>query len=386
MKPLHPLLMHPSARDALLKLAGLGAVSAAAGFLVAPERLWANLLVAGFFCLTLSLGATVFLAVQTVTGARWSLPFQRVTEAIASGLWAGLAVTAAAVVFGGGTLYGWAHHGHAAHAQELWLSRPFQLARLAAYAAVWLTLGAGLVRAANRRRTRGEAGPTAGEAARFLAVFAVTFAAASMDWFMTLEPRWVSTIFGIYLFAGAFLGGLAAIAVMLTVVRRMDVLARVIAEETYHDLGKLLFGFSCFWAYIWYCQYLLIWYTNMPEETAYFALRTTGGWGFLTALAVALNWIVPFFALMTRRAKSDPQTLFRVGLCLLFGRWLDLAVIALPRFVDRGPDLAAWELGVFVGAVALQGWAVAGHWESQLDLPSDDAPGDASRPRVAAHA
>lgn len=369
MSQLHPILKHPALRSSLLKVAGLGALSAGAGLAVYPDRFWANALLAGFFTLTLSLGTTVFLAIQEVTGSSWSRPFQKVSEALSSGLWVGVGLTCMAVAFGGHSLYGWVRSagGHAPHAQEVWLSRPFQVARLAAYAAAWLALGAALVGGARRRRTGESTGSGEGQAARFLVAFAVTFTAASMDWIMTLEPRWFSTIFGVYVFAGAFLSGLAAIAVMTTIVRRIDVMEREGLEETYHDLGKLLFGFSSFWAYIWFCQYLLIWYTNIPEETTFFVTRTRGGWGFLTALSVGLNWIVPFFALMTKAAKSDPKTLFRVGLCVLFGHWLDLFVLVMPRFVERGPDLAGWEVGVFAGAVALLGWAVAGSWERHLD-------------------
>lgn len=372
MRPLHPVLAHPSLRDALLKLAGLGLVGLAAGLATAPDRAWANLLLGGLYALSLSLGALVFLAVQELTGSRWARAFQRVPEALASAVWVGMVLVAAAVGLGGESLYGWVHDGpHAAHSQAFWLSRPFQLARLAVYAAVWLGLGGGVERRA--RQARLHATPESpGAAAAFLAAFALTFTAASMDWAMTLEPRWYSTIFGIYLFAGSFLGGLAAIAVMLSLVRRMDALAGKFDEAAYHDLGKLLFGFACFWAYIAYCQYLLIWYTNFPEETVFYLKRTHGPWSVLSGLAVALNWVVPFFALLAASVKKSPKALFRVGACVLVGRWLDLYVVVMPRFVPAGPELLPWELGVFVGSLALLGWAVAGTWEASLDVPAAD--------------
>lgn len=373
MTPLHPVLASPSVRANMLKVAGLGLISAAAGLYAAPDRLWANVLLAGYFTLSVSLGALVFLAIQVVTDSSWSRGFQRVTESLSAGLWVGLAVTALAVVFGAHSLWGWVHaggHAAAGHAaaQELWLSHPFQLARLAVYAVVWLIFGYGLIRRVRAERTlHSFTEGHRGFAAVFLAVFALTFTSAGMDWIMTLEPKWFSTIFGIYLFAGTFLCGLAAIAVMLSVVRGMDVVSHVVSPGMYHDLGKLMFGFSCFWAYIWFCQYLLIWYTNMPEETSYFVLRTAGPWGLLTALAVAMNWVIPFFALMTSTAKKSPKTLFRVGVCILFGHWLDLYIVVMPRFLPDGPDLASWELGLFIGAVAALGWAVSGFWDADLE-------------------
>ncbi|MBI4376950.1 MAG: hypothetical protein HY549_10935 [Elusimicrobia bacterium] len=349
----------------LLKIAGLGLVCAAAGWIDYPDRFWASALLAGFYALTLSLGAMVFLAIQELVDSRWSRPFQRVSEALASGLWIGIALTALAVAFGGPSLYGWVHApgGHAPHSQELWLSRPFQLLRLAAYAVAWLAFGGALLRAARRRRVGIDAGSGKGPAARLLVVFALTFTAASMDWIMALEPHWFSTIFGIYAFAGSFLSGIAAIGVMSAIERGTRGIDPEGLEESTHDLGKLLFAFSCFWAYIWFCQYLLIWYTNIPEETSFFIARTAGGWGFLTALSVGLNWVVPFFALMTRAAKSNPKTLLRVGICVLFGHWVDLFVLIMPRFIERGPDLSGWEVGLFAGAVALLGWVVEGKWE-----------------------
>ncbi|MEK7747050.1 MAG: hypothetical protein AAB576_10315 [Elusimicrobiota bacterium] len=365
MRPLHPLLAHPSLRDALLKTAAMGLVCAAAGLFVSPERFWANALLAGLLALTLSLGAAVFLATQAVTGASWSCGLERIAGPIASALWVGLSLTAAAVLLGHSSLYGWVHEAgaHSAHSQEIWLARPFQAGRLAVYAAVWLTLCAGLI----RRIGGGEKGHSEGArgfAAVFLAVFALTFSAAGMDWVMTLEPHWYSTIFSVYLFAGAFVGGLASIAVALSVARHQEGVRSLVSESLYHDLGKLLFGFSCFWAYILFCQFLLIWYTNIPEETGFFLKRMRGPWGVLMALSVAVNWVVPFFVLMAGAVKKNPKALFRVGVCLLFGRWLDLYIVVMPRFLPQGPALAPWELGFLAGALALFAWAVAGAWES----------------------
>lgn len=144
------------------------------------------------------------------------------------------------------------------------------------------------------------------------------------------EPEWYSTIFSVYLFSGTFLGGIAAVAVLAIWQDRKGFLGRGLAPETLHDLGKLLFAFAMFWAYIWFCQYLLIWYSNLPEETPYFARRLTGGWTLLFWLNPVLNFAVPFIALLSARVKRRPGFLAQVALVVLFGRWLDIYLLIAP--------------------------------------------------------
>ncbi|HAZ07253.1 MAG TPA: hypothetical protein DCZ01_01745 [Elusimicrobia bacterium] len=339
-------------KSTLLKVVGLGAISAAAGFLVMPERFWANALLAGLFTLTVSLGAALFLAIQYVSDASWSRGLRRICECLAASVVVGEVLVFLAVAFGARSLYGWIHaHGHLPHAQELWLFRPFQFSRLFVYFGVWSAMIFALLKR-----------PSRGLAAAFLAVFAVTFTLAGMDWVMALEPHWFSTMFGLYLFAGTFQCALAVIIVMAVLLRETDAMRRVVNADLYHDLGKLLFGFSSFWAYIWFCQFLLIWYSNLPEEAGFHLLRLSGGWGALSALTVVLNWAVPFFVLMTRSAKRNSRVIFRVGLGVILGHWLDLYVLVMPRFLPHGPSLAGWEAGLMAGVIAAFGWTLACLW------------------------
>ncbi len=150
-------------------------------------------------------------------------------------------------------------------------------------------------------------------------VFGVTFTLASVDWVMSLEPLWYSTIFGIYNFAGLFLSGLAAIILVALWLERQGPLRNVLNEDHLHDLGKLLFAFSMFWMYIWFSQYMLIWYTNIPEETTYFVRRVHGHWLVLFLVNVVLNWLVPFAVLLRRDTKRHRTTLGRVAVVVLVG-------------------------------------------------------------------
>ena len=196
--------------------------------------------------------------------------------------------------------------------------------------------------------------------AAFLMVFGVTFTLASFDWMMSLEPLWYSTIFGVYNFAGLFLSGLAAIVVVALWLERAGPLQHVLTADHRHDLGKLLFAFSVFWMYIWFSQYMLIWYTNIPEETAYFVRRAHGGWFVLFLANVVLNWLVPFSILLRRDTKCRRQTLGLVAAAVLVGRWLDLYLMIFPAVVGAAPRIGVWEIGLTAGG--LGGFALVLVW------------------------
>ena len=175
--------------------------------------------------------------------------------------------------------------------------------------------------------------------AGFIVVFAVTFSLASFDWLMSLDPRWTSTLFAVHTFAGLFLAGIAAITLIVVRLRRGGPLAAAVGGSHLHDLGKLLFAFSIFWAYIWVCQYLLIWYGNLSEEIPYYVVRTRGAWLPLFILIPVLNWLVPFLVLLSRDAKRNPRVLGGAAVVVLVGGWLNVYGIVAPAVLP-GPRLA----------------------------------------------
>ncbi|OGS01513.1 MAG: hypothetical protein A2V88_03185 [Elusimicrobia bacterium RBG_16_66_12] len=344
-----------SLRRILLATYVVGAAALAFGADAAPQKIGPSLLLVGFFPLSLSLGAGVFLAIDHVTGARWSAGLRPLAVAMTRCYWPFAAVLMAAVAFGWTEFYGWTHaagaHGHVAHSQQVWLAPGFLLARAAAYLTVWGVL---------LRRIRGQA-----SAAVFLVSFGVTLTLAGFDWFMALEPSWSSTMFGVYVFAGLFLSALAALAVGAILLGQDGESGP--AGARFHDLGKLIFGFSMFWAYIWYCQYMLIWYTNIPEEITYFLRRHGGGWAVLSLTSIGLNWLVPFFVLLPQWTKTDRKVLLRVGLAVLAGHWLDLYIMTMPRFAGASPSFGVWEGLVFLGTLAAFGMLVL----RQFDRPRE---------------
>ena len=350
-------------RKTMIGFAAIGAIVAALGAVVAPDRMWASWLLVSYYALGLGLAGLCFVAIQYAAGATWSVAIRRVPEAMAGTI--PFAVILLAIVFvARPQLYPWTSGGLDASAdsalafKRAWLSRPFFLGRAAVYSLIWIAF-AFRIRACSRRQD-GDGDPRWTRAnvrlsAAFLACFAITFTLASFDWIMSLEPRWYSTIFGLYNFAGLFQSGLAALIVVVLWLERAGPLRDVLNDEHLHDLGKLLFAFSVFWMYIWFSQYMLIWYTNIPEETIYFVRRVHGLWLVLFLANVVFNWIVPFFVLIRRDAKRQRQTLGRVAVVVLVGRWLDVYLMIFPSVVGDVPRIGVWELGLTAAAIGCFG-------------------------------
>ena len=336
----------------LRSLAAAGLFIILAGAAIAPERIWPSLLLAAYFLVSTALAGAFFVALQYVTGAGWSVALRRVPETLMMMLpAAGAALLLVLLVRP--SLYPWAGlEGFKA----LWLNRPFFLARAAVYLALWAGLALAMVRASRHQDSDGAVEHTLRNqklSAAFIVVFALTFWLAAFDWIMSREPHWSSTIFGVYNFAGMFLGGLAAIIVLTVWLERLGPLRGVLNENHLHDLGRLLFAFSTFWAYIWFSQYMLIWYANFPEETVYYTRRLQGAWQPLFLLNFFLNWVIPFFILLMRTSKRSATTLVRVAIIVLAGRWLDLYLMVVPPQAAGRPPFGVWEIGPAVAAVAL---------------------------------
>ena len=185
-------------------------------------------------------------------------------------------------------------------------------------------------------------------------MYAVTFSLASADWIMALEPMWFSTMWGVYNFAGMILAALAVIVLFCVALSAPGrPLQGTFRTEHLHDLGKLLVGFSCFWMYIWFSQYMLIWYSNIPEETSYFVVRTHGAWGPVVVVTLILNWLVPFLVLLPRPAKRSASVMTKVAIVLLVGRWVDLYLMVFPSTVGESPVFGIWEIATLACATAI---------------------------------
>jgi hypothetical protein len=314
------------------------------GTLWDPQRIWANLLAVSYFLLGLGVGGALFLALLQVTGARWSTPIQptliKLTELLPAG-----AVGIVLVLAARPSLYPWVGGDQGGSTfQAFWLNRPFFLFRTLLYLFALLTMTSLLVRATRQEANRPDKTRLC---AAFLVVFAFVCWLSSTDWIMSLEPKWSSTVFGVYNFSGIFLSALAAV-VVLTGLR-----AGNLSKKQFGDLGTLLFAFGSFWMYIWFSQYMLIWYVNNPEEAEYFVLRQHGPWQTLFLANLVLNWGVPFVVLLFRPAKENPAILMAVAVTVLLGRFLDLYLMILPPLVRGEAVFGFWDGCLIPGGVAL---------------------------------
>ena len=316
-----------SLRGAALGALVLGALLLLTGAGQGGARLWGNLLVAGVNLTHVGLGGLFLVAATRLTNARWSDPILAAPHAMPRVLpWAlGLMLL---LWFGAGVLYPWARpeaaSDHLLHLGAAWLNKPFFWGRIVLYFALWHFLG----RLMLRRKAF---------TAPFMVSFGLTLSLASFDWIMSLEPAWYSTIFAIYGFAGMFLQGIALVSMSAVALRRFGLLPHGIQKSPNHDLGKMLFAFSAFWAYIWLSQFLLIWYANIPEEVGPIKVLLSGPWAPLYYLNLALNFVVPFHLMLNRKAKDLESMMLWAGAVVLAGHWLDLYLLVFPPLTGGAP-------------------------------------------------
>lgn len=353
-------LDHQRLRQALpagLALLGVGAllVGLLLSFRHEPARAWGSVLVTSFYFLSFGLGALFFLAVHALTRAEWWLGLRRLPEALGKTLpW--LAPLALLAYAGRHALYPWTHnasghegqgsgalgHGALVGSKALYLSEPFFLGRMLLIVVAWIVLA----RWMHKRQY------DMLSSASFVIIFSLTFSLASFDWLMSLEPHWFSSIFAIYTFAGLFQSTIALLTLGAVLLRSLPDGHRQVRDNHLHDLGKLLFAFSTFWAYIWLSQYLLIWYSHLPEEIPFYITRTAAPWRPWFWLCLVLGWVVPFLCLMTRAAKCRPAVLGTVAGIVLIGHWLDLHLHVMPAL--RMETAFQWQdFLILIGAASL---------------------------------
>ncbi len=331
-----------SLRKKALLLGSVGAILLGVSAFIWPDRAWANMLASAFFLVTIGLGGAVFLALANVCGAGWHVAFRRIPEALTGLLPIGgllLLATLGAQL----SRFTWHHHGTGDPGtfwfKEMWLDSRFFLARAFLFILIWILFSRILVRNSIRQDETGNGDRriNAGISVVFLAIFAVTFSLAGIDWIMALEPMWFSTMWGVYQFSGLMMATLACIVLGSVFLRSAGPMQGIFRDDHLHDLGKLLLGFSCFWMYIWFSQYMLIWYSNIPEETFYFEKRMNTPWLPITIGNLVLNWIIPFFVLLPRPSKRNQGIMVKIAVVVLLGRWVDLSVMIFPVVVGEMP-------------------------------------------------
>lgn len=346
-----------------------GLLISAVGWIINPEQFYFSYLVGWTFCISLALGGLFFVLIQHLAGASWSVVVRRISEAL---LWSFpmLAILGIPVLFGMHDLYHWTHlelfdpasemYDSVIAGKQAYLNTPFFIGRLGFYFLAWSYLAHRLYTLSIRQDVAPEV--SIGKQLRRvsawgLAVTAITTSFAAFDILMSLDPHWFSTIFGIYFFSGSFMAIMAFMVLMAMTFQKAGMLEGTITPEHYQDLGKFLFGFIVFWAYIAFSQYMLIWYANLPEETVFFRHRMEHGWEFNSGILLWAHFIIPFIVLISRSAKRSKFVLAFMSVWMLIMHWFDFHWIAMPVLHEHSTfhylDFTTWIglFGLLVGAV-----------------------------------
>lgn len=362
-------------------LMAIGLICIIAGFATdsAPEgvaaegykhmRVWANLLVNGYFFMGIALLATFFMALQYVAEVAWSVAVKRVYEAISSYLPIG--ATVVFIVLLAGQLH--VHNLYKFMDPEVvkndevvagkagYFTPWFFWLRTVLYIVVWCLFQRGFIKRSVQQDLEGGTAihfKQMGKAATFLVFFAVTSSTSAWDWMMSLDIHWFSTMYGWYAFSGMWISAMTTIILFVLYLKRRGYLEQV-NDSHIHDLGKWVFAISFLWSYLWFMQFMLIWYTNIPEEIVYFHERIHDfGYVGLMWTVFFLNFVFPMVLLMSRDAKRNYFFLVFVGAIIFVGHWLDVFMMVMPATVNGHWHLGWMEIGMALGFLGLMIYVV----------------------------
>lgn len=347
---------------------GIGFVSAIASvvglFVDDAGQFYFSSLTAGFFTLGIPVGALFFILIHYLVGAKWSTTSRRIAEVMATVVPYIAIILAVVILLGIHQLYSWSRpevmsEDLGLQKKQAYLNVNFFTIRLFFYVIVWTALAKFFLRSS----VKGDSASFEADTSKAktispvgIILFALTVTFAAFDWIMSLDPHWYSTIFGVYIFAGFVVSFFATIILVCRILQINGYLKNIITEEHYHDHAKLMFAFTCFWAFCGFAQYMLIWYGNVPEETIFFSHRWVGAWKYISLILPAGHFAIPFVLLMSRPTKRNMKFLSFMCVWLLVMHFIDLHWLVLPNFHHEGFDLSWMDIttlfafvGIFFG-------------------------------------
>ena len=312
-----------------------------------------------FLLLTsIAIGALFLVALEYLSGAVWSVPMRRVNEFLSS-LVPFAALLAIPLFLSMHDLFHWSHIDTVAQdtvikSKEAYLNINFFLIRFLLVFGLWILLNYFFTRHSLKQDFDKDPKWTTINirfSAAFMPILAIGLTIISIDWAMSLEPHWYSTIFGIYYFAGTVLAALAASTYCVLEFHEYGYFTQL-KRDHFYSLGTLIFVFVNFWAYIAFSQFLLMWYANLPEETFWFMMRWKNGWEYISVLLIIVHFAVPYFVLLPQDAKMDPKRLKIMAIWILFAHLLDLYWLIMPTY-SATPVVGWMEIGFPVLIVGL---------------------------------
>lgn len=350
-----------------------------AGWIWSPDQFFRSYLVAYLFWSGIALGCLPILMLQYITGGMWGAVLRRVLESGTRTIPV-MAVLFLPIVFGLHHLYEWTHADVVAHDRILqlkasYLNVPFFLGRAALYFVVWI----GVMMLLNRWSSAQDENddPQLGKRLHYMSragllLYALTMTFASIDWAMSLEPHWYSTIYGILFIGGQVLSAFAFVIPVTAWLADRAPLSEIISADVFHDFGKLLLGFIMLWAYFALSQFLITWSGNLPEEIPWYLRRTAGGWQIVSIILILFHFMLPFLILLSRDIKRNPKRLAVVALGLIVLRFVDVFWLITPAF---SPDAITFHWMDPLAAIGLGGlwlYFFVGQLKGRPLLPVND--------------
>ena len=341
----------------------IGLISFILSAITDPDRAWHAYMLGFFYTTSLAVGGLFFTAVQHAVNAGWSVNIRRFCESHTAFLphcFVAALVFVLGVIFSGANVYDWLNPAivakdHLLQHKAPYLNQTFFIIRTLVFLGLWVFFAKKIVGHSLKQDGNGDLSWTKKNVSLsvgFLLIFALSYSLFSIDILMSLEAHWFSTIFGVYTFAGLFQATMASMLLFIFYIRKKGLLHGYVDENHIHDLGKFLFAFTIFWAYIAFSQYMLIWYANLPEETIFFMPRSHGAWVWVSLALIVFKFIVPFIALLSRRAKRNPAMLGTVAVLILIMQFVDLYWLIYPNLNSEHEMVFGFtEIAVFFGFV-----------------------------------
>ena len=354
----------------ILAIIGLYATQGSKSDAHSQARFWGSLLQNSVYFLLVVNAAMFFICATTLAWGGWQMSFRRVSEAISAcvpvvGTICGVILLL--ICFGGNhEIYHWTDTEHVKHDAILNFKKGFLNKNFFAVMTVLTILSWSLLGRKMRKLSQSiDNKPLNVEegkkyiwnntvwAAIYIVVFSLTvLSSIPWLWLMSIDAHWYSTMYSWYTFASTFVAGVALITLFVVFLKNNNYL-ELTNEEHLHDLGKFMFAFSIFWTYLWFSQFMLIWYANIPEETTYFKPRAQGMYSGIFWLMFIINFLAPLLIFMSRNSKRNYATLTFMSLLIIFGHWLDFFQMVFPGHQKEHVPMILWDFGVALGFVGL---------------------------------
>ncbi|HTS50027.1 MAG TPA: hypothetical protein VMH05_18895 [Bryobacteraceae bacterium] len=362
------------------------------GLVQNATHFWQSYLFGFIFWAGLALGCLGIFFLHNVVGGNWGVAIRRFIEAGVRTLPL-VALAAIPVLFAVKMLYSWTNpevraHDFAVGHKAVYMNVPFFIARTVLYFLIWFFFGYRILRMANEHDRTGDPAlfkKIKGASAPALLIFVVSTTYAFIDWIMSLEPDWYSTIYPWMFTVGQVVLTFAFMISLLVLLSRREPFIGFLKPAHYHDLGNLLLAFTMVWAYMSFAQLLIIWAENLPDEIPWYIRRFSGGWGYLAWFISIFHFCIPFFLLLMRFIKRNANFLRTLAIWIIIVRIVDVFWIVEPAFRQHGLEVYWTDLAVLIGLGGVWLWAFVGNLKARPLLVPSDPRNTYSRVQVRAH-